>query len=232
VYAPPGVSARVRRGCGIAAGIAGSLLLAACGAGTSDGGAGSVHGRFPVTVSGHYAPVQRLAQRTTLRIAVRNTGRRAVPDVAVTICDRSCAASARPDQGTAAQPFGHDIADAPNLANPSRPLWIVNRGPGVCHVRCNAPGGGAGGGVTANSNTWALGRLAPGRTAHFTWVLTPVAAGRHLVAWEIAGNLTGTARAVAGSGGIPHGTFAVSVSSAPPRTRVTPGGKVVTTKGS
>lgn len=190
--------------------------------------AGAVHGRFPVAVRGRFPATQHLAQRTTLRLSITNTGRRALPDVAVTICNVSCAPSARRNRGTAAQPFGHDISGAPNLANPSRPLWIVNRGPGGCHFHCNAPGGSGVGGVTAYANTWALGRLAPGRTARFVWLLTPVVAGRHVVAWEVAGNLTGRARAVARRGGTPGGTFAVTVASAPPRTRVTGSGQVVT----
>jgi hypothetical protein len=222
------VGASVRRGCAAAAGIAGAIALAACGSASDGAPAASARARYPVAVTEHFAAGQRLAQRTVLSIAVRNTGHHALPDVAVTICNRSCRPSARADEGTAAQAFGHDIAGAADLANPSRPLWIVDRGPGACHFQCNAPGGGAGAGVTANSNTWALGRLPPGDTARFTWVLTPVTAGRHRVAWEVAGDLSGAARAVTGAGSVPRGTFAVSVRSAPPRLKVSPSGRVVT----
>jgi len=213
------------------AGAAVALAVSACGGASGDAaGPGAVHGRFPVTVSARFARVQRLAEHTTLQITVRNTGHRALPDVAVTICERSCAPSARPNRGTAAQAFGYDIAAAPNTADPSRPLWIVDRGPGPCHFQCNAAGGGAGGGVTASTNTWALGRLAPGRSVRFRWALTPVTAGRHVIAWQVDGNLTGTARAVAPGGGLPQGTLVASVQSAVPRLRVTASGRVVTVR--
>jgi len=213
------------------AGAAVALALGGCGGSSGDAaGPGAVHGRFPVAVRVRFAKVQRLAEHTSLVITVRNTGRRALPDVAVTICERSCAPSARPNRGTAAQAFGYDIPAAANTADPSRPLWIVDRGPGACDFQCNAPGGGAGGGVTADTNTWALGRLAPGRTVRFRWALTPVMAGRHIIAWQVDGNLTGTARAVAPGGGLPQGTLTASVESAVPHLRVTASGKVVTVR--
>lgn len=206
------------------------MAVAGCGsAHRGSPAAGAVHGRFPVAVTAHFARSQQLAEHTVLRIAVRNTGRHAVPDVAVTICENSCAPSSRLNEGTSAQAFGYDITPAANTANPSRPLWIVNRAPGGCHFQCNAPGGEAGGGASALANTWALGRLAPGRTAVFTWSLTAVAAGRHVVAWQVDGNLTGTARALS-RGVIPHGRLVASVSSRVPQLRVTASGRVVASK--
>ena len=47
---------------------------------------------------------------------------------------------------------------------------------------CNQ--GGSGGAVTAYSNTWALGRLAPGATARFVWRVTAVSPGTHVVAYD------------------------------------------------
>ena len=176
--------------------------------------------RFPAS--------QRLSGRVRLVIAVRNAGHRALPDVAVTICNTSCAPSHRLGRGTAAAAFGQDVSGT-GLATRSRPVWVVRRAPGGCHFHCHDPGGQAGSSVTANSNTWALGRLAPGRTARFTWALTPVAAGRQVVAWQVAGDLTGAARATVAAGGIPHGRFRVTIDARPVRSRVTPSGEVVTT---
>ena len=232
-----------RCGAAVAAGAVTALALAACGSssgapatGTATGAGGSgahaapTDGRFPVAVSAAGFPRrQHIAGGVALTLAVRNTGSRPLPDVAVTICARSCAPGDRSGEGTAAQAFGTDIRSAPDTASPSRPLWIVDRGPGGCRLNCNASGGDAGGGVTASSNTWALGRLAPGATARFTWALIPVVAGSHTVAWEVAGDLTGRARAVLAGGGVPRGTLRASVDSAPPRVRVTPSGRVVTT---
>lgn len=213
------------------AGACGALAATSCGGSSGDAaGPGSVHGRFPVAVTARFARIQQLAQHTSLVITVRNTGRHALPDVAVTICEKTCSGTARMNQGTAAQAFGYDITPAANTADPSRPLWIVDRGPGACHFQCNAAGGGAGGGVTASTNTWALGRLAPGRSVRFRWALTPVMAGRHVVAWQVDGNLTGTARAVAAGGGLPGGTLVASVRGGVPRLKVTAAGKVVTVR--
>jgi hypothetical protein len=213
--------------CGSSGGSAGPSASGSAGA-RETGSAAS--GRFPVSITAARFPrSQHLAQPTKLIIAVRNTGHRTLPDVAVTICARSCAPSDRSGEGTAAQAFGYDIHAAPNTADPSRPLWIVDRGPGACHFQCDRPGGDVGASVTANSNTWALGTLAPGATAHFVWALTPIVPGRHVVAWEVAGDLTGGARAVSGGGRVPHGAFTVSIDSAPAPERVTPSGKVVTT---
>jgi hypothetical protein len=229
------LSARVTRSCGIIAGAAIALAVAACGNSSPSAAAGNpatVHASYPVKVTAARFPAsQRLAGRVRLVIAVRNTGHRALPDVAVTICNTSCAPSHRFGRGTAAAAFGQDVSGT-GLATRSRPVWIVNRAPGSCHVSCNNPGGQAGSAVTANSNTWALGRLAPGRTARFSWAVTPVAAGRQVVAWQVAGDLTGAVRATVAAGGIPRGHFRVTVQSQPARSRVTPAGAVVTTGGS
>ena len=234
----------MRRSGGFVAGAVVALAVAACGSSggsprpsaTASGSPGAsqsgsaASGRFPVSITAaHFPRSQHLAQPTELMLAVRNTGHRTLPDVAVTICERSCAPSDRSDEGTAAQAFGYDIQDAPNTADPSRPLWIVVRGPGVCHLQCNVPGGDVGASATANSNTWALGTLAPGATARFRWALTPIVPGRHTVAWEVAGDLSGRARAVSGGGRVPHGVFTVSIDSAPAPERITPSGQVVTT---
>jgi hypothetical protein len=236
----------VRRSWGFVAGAVVALAVAACG---SSGGSGTTDssvtrsgrpgasqtgsaasGRFRVSVStARFPRSQHVAQPTDLTIAVRNTGHRTLPDVAVTICERSCAPSDAPNRGTAAQAFGYDIDDAANTADPSRPLWIVDRGPGACHFQCNAPGGDVGASATASSNTWALGTLAPGATARFQWALTPIVPGRHIVAWEVAGDLSGRARAVSAGGEVPRGVFIVSITSTPAPERVTPSGKVVTT---
>ncbi len=220
----------MRSSCGIVAGVGAALAIAACGGSSSPHRtAEATRGSFPVAVTtARFPGSQRLAEPTRLVIAVRNAGHRAVPDVAVTICNGSCAADAPRGEGTDAAAFGADVQGT-DLANSSRPLWIVNRQPGPCGYSCR--NGGAGAGVSANSNTWALGRLAPGRTARFQWRLTAVAAGRHVVAWQVAGDLTGGARAVLPGGGTPHGTFTVRVRTAPAASRVTSSGRVVTTGG-
>jgi hypothetical protein len=224
--------------CPIAAGAVTALALTACGgssAGPSGGGgvAGSggsatVHARFPVKVTTASFPAsQRLAEPARLVIAVRNAGHRALPDVAVSICNTSCAPSNKRGVGTAAQAFGQDVTGGPGLADPTRPVWIVDRAPGGCVFNCNQPGGQGGSSVTAASNTWSLGRLAPGKTARFTWAVTAAAAGRQVVAWQVAGDLTGETKTTLDTGGPARGRFTVNVLRGPVRTRVTPDGALV-----
>jgi hypothetical protein len=169
---------------------------------------------------------QSLAAKERLVIAVRNTSRRALPNVAVTICNTTCSYRARRGHGTTVGAFSYAIANAPNLANASRPIWIVQRAPGPCGYSCRNLGPGAA--VTAYSNTWALGRLAPGHTARFVWTVTPVKAGRFVVAWAVAAALSGANRAVLASGAPARGTMLVHVSTRPPHYVVAPDGKVTT----
>jgi hypothetical protein len=213
--------------------IAGAALAAAgCGGTsshkTSTAAVTAVAGpSFKVAVPvASFAPKQSLAAKERLVIAVRNTSRRALPNVAVTICNTTCSYRARRGHGTTVEAFSYAIANAPNLANASRPIWIVQRAPGPCGYSCRNLGPGAA--VTAYSNTWALGRLAPGHTARFVWTVTPVKAGRFVVAWAVAAALSGDNRAVLASGRPAGGKLAVNVSTRPPQYVVQPNGKVTT----
>jgi hypothetical protein len=215
--------------------------VAIAGAGLAVSGCGgtshhTTSGAANTTVSGpsfrvsvptaSFAPKQSLAAKERLVIAVRNTGRRALPNVAVTICNTTCSYRARRGHGTTVDAFSYAIDKAPNLANPSRPIWIVQRAPGPCGYSCRNLGPGAA--VTAYSNTWALGRLAPGHTARFVWRVTPVKAGRFVVAWAVAAALSGNNRAVLTSGRPARGKLAVNVSTKPPQYVVAANGKVTT----
>lgn len=212
------------RSCAVFAGVATTLALSACGGGQRQD-AHEPRGKFTVAVSAARFPAsQQISGHAHLVIAVRNTSHKTLPDVAVTICNVTCAYPAPKGEGSSAQAFAADI-DQPDAANPSRPNWIVDRGPGTCGYSCQ--NGGQGAGVTAYSNTWALGKLAPGHTARFDWAVTAVAPGKHTVAWEVAAGLNGRARAVLRDGSQPHGTFAVHISTAPPQTYVNNNGQIV-----
>ena len=190
-------------------------LLAGCGG--SEQNAGEPHHRFPVSVSSSFPSSQRLAEQTSFTVRVRNVGKRVIPNVAVTVLN--------PRYGTAAQAFGTVIpANAPGqplLASRSRPVWIVDQEPGPCLYSCRNRG--PGGAATAYSNTWALGRLAPGHTAVFSWKLTAVQAGAYTVEYEVAAGLNGYARA---TGSTVRGRFDVRISSAPPSVTVQSNGRV------
>jgi hypothetical protein len=207
------------------AGVGISLALFGCGGGQNQA-ASEPSGHFTVTVStASFPSSQRLSQHTHLVIAVHNAGNKAIPDVAVTICNVTCAYPAPKGEGSSSAAFGANI-DQTYLANPSRPVWVVDRAPGVCGFSCQ--NGGQGAGVTAYANTWALGRLGPGKTARFDWAVTAVQAGKHVVAWQVAAGLNGKAKAVLSNGSAPHGTFAVNVATAPAQSYVNNSGQIVT----
>jgi len=198
-------------------GAAATLTLAACGAGAPQA-ATEPHVIFPVQITSASFPAsQRLAQQTTLSIAVRNIGAATIPVIAVTITN--------PSYGTSVQAFATYL-DTPGLANHSRPVWIVNRPPGSCGPGCLQ--GRPGGAVTAYANTWALGTLAPGRTATFEWRLTAVRSGTYKLRYRVAAGLGGNAKAVLADGSEPVGTFTVTIHSGPPRVYINNSGQVAT----
>lgn len=216
------------RSYGIIAGIGSCLALAACGSGARQD-ATEPSGKFKVEVAAASFPAsQTLSEHTHMTIAVHNSGAKTIPDVAVTICNTTCAYPAPKGQGTSAQAFSADLRQQ-YLANPSRPIWVVDQGPGPCQYSCR--NGGAGAAVTAYSNTWALGVLRPGRTLRFTWKLTAVSPGRHVVAWQVAAGLNGKAKAVLSDGSRPEGQFAVDISHAPQQSYVNNNGQIVVGSG-
>ncbi|MBV9356749.1 MAG: hypothetical protein JO023_14645 [Chloroflexi bacterium] len=193
-------------------------------------------GNFPVSVDTNWTTSQTLSQHTQLVITIHNTGRKTIPDAAVTITDGD------PSLGTKAQPF-QELLHMPGLASQSRAVWIVDTAPDPSREPCpqnlnaetytgsnfSACSGGPGGAVTAYSNTWALGSLRPGKSAIFIWHLTAVQAGTHVVNWAVAAGLNGKAKAVDASGGPPAGRFTVSISNAPQQSYVNGNGQIVTT---
>jgi hypothetical protein len=227
-YVPPAVSGwRVTSGLVAATAVAG-LVLAGCGGGSSQS-AGEPSGNFAVDVATASFPAkQTLAQRSDMVITVRNAGTKSIPDLAVTITDAG--------DGTSAQPFAEDI-HAPGLADPSRAVWVVDQAPcpsGAADACAPiGPGGerqtgGPGGAVTAYSNTWALGYpLHSGHSATFTWGVTAVATGVHVVHYQIAAGLNGKAKAVSAGGQPLQGTFVVNIASKPRESYVNDAGQIV-----
>jgi hypothetical protein len=212
---------------GTFAALAAAALLAGCGGGSRQD-ASEPSGNFPVQVTAASFPsAQRLSQHSRMLLVVRNTGNKAIPNLAVTVCNVTCATPAAVGQATGAAAFGEDITQS-GVADPSRPVWIVDQPPGPCGYSC--ANGGPGAYVTAYTNTWALGGpLKPGATATFRWGVTAVQPGRHTVAWQVAAGLNGKAKAVLSGGGRPVGTFHVVISSKPAQAYVNDQGQVVTT---
>jgi hypothetical protein len=220
-----------------------ATALAGCGGGSRQD-ANAPTGRFPVQVTAAFPPVQRLAQKTHLTISVTNMSHKAMPNVAVTICNTTCRYPAPVGQGTSVAAFAQCLggttgqqcsqaASSQQVGNKSRPIWVVERPPGLCRYSCI--NGGAGASTSYDTNTWQRGRpLPPGRTTTFTWALTAVAPGHFVVAWEVAADLYGTARAVMSGGGVgpcgrvPCGTLPVVISRVPAQSYVTDTGQIKT----
>jgi hypothetical protein len=178
-----------------------ALLAGGCGGGDRQD-ADEPSGNYDVdVVKASFPAKQRLARQERMVVAVRNTDTKAIPNVAVTVDSFSTR------------------EDRQDLADPNRPVWIVDDGPV--------------GGITAYANTWALGRLAPGKTKRFVWKVTPVRAGAHEVRFRIAAGLDGKAQARGAGGGAPEGSFNVKVSPKPLQATVDPDtGEVVRGAGS
>jgi hypothetical protein len=166
------------------------VLAAGCGGGARQD-AHEPSGTFKVDVVGATFPAkQRLARQERMTIAVRNADTRTIPNLAVTVDSFSTR------------------EDRPDLADPNRPVWIVDAGPR--------------GGATAYTNTWSLGAVRPGQTRTFTWRVTPVSAGAHKVSYRVAAGLNGKAKAQLAGGKTPEGSFDVAISRKPAQARVDP----------
>jgi hypothetical protein len=201
-----------------------ALAVAGCGSGGRQDAA-EPGGNFPVQVTNATFPAaQRLAEHTNLVISVRNVGKQTIPNLAVTICNTTCAYPAPVGEGTSVSAFAQYLNQS-GVASHSRPVWVVERPPGVCRYSCL--NGGAGANVSADANTWQGGRLGPGQTATFKWKLTAVAPGRFVVAWEVAAGIYGKAKAVLADGSVPRGSFAVNIAHAPAKSYVNDKGQVV-----
>lgn len=201
-----------------------ALALSACGGGGERQDSDEPEGDFPVEVSAAQFPTrQRLAETADLKLAVENTGSEQIPELALTIFV---------DEGTGAVSSGAGgqgsfsvRSDQPGLANPSRPVWILeNKYP---RIEGEAEPLGSSPATTAQTNTFAFGALAPGETREMIWRVTPVRGGTYTLNYEIAAGLQGKAEAVTADGTSPEGKFVVTISTKPPQASVDDQGNVV-----
>lgn len=192
------------------------LTLAACGGGGERQDAGEPEGDYPVEVTEAKFPNrQRLAKTTNLRLGVENAGTETIPDLAVTIFI---------DDGASGS-FNIRL-DQPGLANPNRPVWVLeDKYPQVAGEP--RPEGSSPGTVT-QTNTFAFGPLEPGEEREMVWKVTPVRGGTYTVNYEVAAGLQGNARAVTTDESEPSGEFVVTISTKPPMARVDDEGEVET----
>jgi hypothetical protein len=179
-----------------------ALAFAACGNDRQD--ANEPEGEFALEVTDASFPEhQSTAQPSTLKLTVRNTDDRELPNLAVTV-------ETEPAKGEAPSAFAL-ASDDPRLADSARPVWVLDRGPV--------------GGDTAYTNTWAIGPVSPGATKELEWRLTAVRAGDYTVTYRVAPGLNG--KAVAANERGTTGSFDVTISDEPVPARVNGKGEVV-----
>ena len=209
-----------------------ALALAACGGGSRQDVAEPSH-HYAVQITSQSFPAQQtLSQHTHMVLTIKNVSGQPIPNLAVTVCNVTCAYPAPAGEGSSSGAFANNLSEN-NLASPSRPVWVVDHPPGPCTGRSgySCQSGGAGGFDTAYDNTWAAGRVAPGQSITFDWGVTAVKTGHFTVAWMVAAGLNGKAKAyVSGvAGGVPQGQFSVSIAGKPSQSYVNNAGQIVTT---
>jgi hypothetical protein len=240
---------RFRLGIGLIVALS-AVGISACGGGERQD-VTEPSGNFPVQItSANFPSRQDLAHNTNLTLAVENTGEKTIPDLAITIFTSSNASTAESGSGgtgtegsTSASPGSEGGAptgdlpqaqgsfsvrsDQPDLAIPSRPVWILEQGyPKLAGQTASA------GAEAAQTDTFSFGPLAPNQTREMVWNVTPVQPGTYTVHYRVAAGLQGKAKAVTADGSVPEGEFVVRISSAPPQTRVNNAGQVVPIKPS
>jgi hypothetical protein len=194
-----------------------AVLLAACGGSSSD--SNEKAGNYEVKVTDASFPShQFIGQTALMEIDVKNTGKKMVPALTVTV-------NVEGKEGGAAQiPFAIHDPQA-GLAGPDRPVWVLS----ATYPRRNgssAPGGAQ----SSNARTYSFGPLKPGKSVEAVWKLSAVRAGKYILGYEIEAGLTGQAKAKTSSGARPGGTFVTEISTELPETEVNGAGEIVEIK--
>ena len=192
-------------------------LLGACGESSSD--ANEPAGTYKVAVTDASFPTKQfLGQESFLRLGIRNTGKKTVPALTVSV---AIAGEAGRDSSL---PFGvHDSQDG--LAQSDRPVWVLEEG----YPRL-ADSSEPGGATTSNRKTFVFGPLKPGETTDAVWKLSAVKAGKFTVVYRVGAGLSDSTKAQTSGGVAPGGTFATEITQETPETEVTDSGKIVEIK--
>ena len=139
-----------------------------------------------------------------------------MPTAAVTI-------SVAGEEGeTSSLPFAiHD--PQPGLAQPDRPVWVLEEG----YPQAAGTTTKRGGATSASDKTFDFGPLKPGKTVEGIWKLSAVKAGQFTVLYDVDAGLGGKAKAETDTGVAPGGSFKVEITDATPNVEVTDSGEVV-----
>lgn len=174
--------------------------MAGCGGGEKQD-AKEPKGDYKVKViKASFPEKQKLAKNSDMVISVKNVSGKTIPNLAVTV-------------------KSFDIRkNDPTLADPSRPIFVVNRAPS--------------GADTAYVDTYAFGRPLPnGKVARFKWNVTAVVAGPYQLNYIVAGGLNGKAKAVLADGASPKGRFKGTISRRAPKATIASDDKTVLNDG-
>jgi hypothetical protein len=198
--------------------VAVAVLLAACG-GESSSDSNEAAGTYRVQVTEASFPTeQRLGQTSLLQLGVRNSGKKTIPALTVTIS----VAGKRGSESSL--PFGVHDPQA-GLAQGDRPVWVLSETyPRL--VGSSEPGGAS----SSNRKTFVLGPLKAGKSTEAVWKLSAVKAGKFTLLYRIDAGLSGEAKAVTGNGVAPGGSFVTEISSELPETEVNDDGEIVEIK--
>jgi hypothetical protein len=191
-----------------------AALLSGCGESSSDSNQGG--GTYQVAVTEAKFPTkQRLGETSWLALGIRNTGKRTVPALTVTIT------IAGREGRDSSLPFG--VRDPQEgLAQADRPVWVL------AHSYPRLAGStGPGGSSTSNRKTFAFGPLGPGETTSAVWKVSAVKAGRYTLLYRVDAGLSGEAKAETSGGVAPGGSFVTEITSETPETEVNDRGEIV-----
>jgi hypothetical protein len=168
-----------------------AVALAACGGGDKqDANEPSATYRVAI-VKAKFPGRQYLGARQTLTLVIRNIGSDTIPNLTTSISNSSTPG-----------PSGfYKRLDDPNLADPNRPIWVLDRSPNNS--------------ITAYTSTWAVGPLEPHRTKILTWHVSAVMPGNYSVHYLISGGLNGKAKAVQADGSPAKGSLRVFITPRP-----------------
>jgi hypothetical protein len=197
--------------------LAAGAIFSACGESASSDDEPT--GNFQVKVTeASFPTAQKLGQTALLKLAVRNTGKRAVPALTVTFTIAG-------KQGVnSSLPFA--VRDPqPELAQPERPVWVLAQTYPRLHGS-SKPGGAS----TSGRKTFSLGELKPGASTDAIWKLSAVRSGKYTLLYSIDAGVGGKAKAKTDNGVRPGGSFATEISERLPETEVNDSGEIVEVK--
>ena len=196
---------------------ASALAVPGCGGGSRQD-ANEPSATYPVRlVSKSFPRNQSLAKDSTMEIVVQNAGTKMIPMISVTV---KC--------GSALGGSFSTVTQDPNVADPERPQFVVNKIP-TATERVNPPLDPAPlERSSAYVDTYPLGPLGARHTATFMWDVSAVKAGPYRLCWRVNAGLYGKAKAVAASGSPPiAGVFSGVVSNKAPKATVGPDGRSI-----